>query len=150
MELRLDDPEFVNSILYPSWCYCFNAECPRTAECICYISSRFLPEGKEWGNAIFPTALRDGKCSHFKRARIMMAAWGMKGLYDNVKHKDAANLRCRVMGILGGKTNYYRVYRGEMHVSPEKQQEVNRVFAEYGYQPPRFDHYKEEVGFTDK
>ena len=74
----------------------------------------------------------------------------MKGLYDNVKHKDAANLRCRVMGILGGKTNYYRVYRGEMHVAPEKQQEINHVFAEYGYQPPRFDHYREEVGFTDK
>lgn len=119
MELRLDDPEFVNSIIYPSWCYCFNAECPRTADCICYISSRFIPEDKEWGNAIYPNALRDGKCSHFKRARIMMAAWGMKSLYDNVKHKDTANLRCRVMGILGGKTTITECIVGKCTFRPK-------------------------------
>lgn len=148
MKLKLDDPEFVNSMLYPSWHYCFNSECPRTEECICFISSKFMPEGKDFGNAIYPNALHDGKCRHFMRARIVMAAWGMQSLYDNVKYKDTANLRCRVIGILGGKTNYYRVFRGEMHVSPEKQQEVNHAFAEYGYQPPRFDHYREEVGFA--
>lgn len=150
MELKLDDSEFVNSILYPSWSYCFNAECPRSKECICFISSKFIPADKEWGNAIYPNACHDGKCRHFLRARIVKAAWGMKGLYDQVKHRDAAILISRAKGLLGGHTAYYRYFRGEMHLSPEQQEMVNQLFAEYGYAAPRFDHYQEEVDFINK
>lgn len=150
MELQLEDPDFVNSIIYPGWYYCFNAECPRTAECICYISSRFLPEDKDYGNAIYPRALRDGKCRHFMRARVEQRAWGMTHLYDNVKHKDAISLKYRMMGLLGGRSKYYRYNRGEVHLTPELQQEVNQLFAEWGYQPPRFDHYQNEVGFINQ
>lgn len=150
MELKLDDSEFVNSILYPSWSYCFNAECPRSKECICFISSKFIPAGKEWGNAIYPNACHDGKCRHFLRARIVKAAWGMKGLYDQVKHRDAAILKSRVIGMLGSRTSYYRCHRGEIHLSPEKQEEINQLFSEYGYEPPLFDHYQEEVGFVNQ
>ena len=148
MELKLDDPDFVNSIIYHGWYYCFNAECPRSAECICYISSRFIPEGKEYGNAIYPNALRDGKCKHFMRARVEMTAWGMTHLYDNVQLKDADNLKYKMISLLGGRTKYYRYHRGEVHLTPELQQEANQLFAQYGYQPPRFDHYQNEVGFV--
>ena len=41
----------------------------------------------------------------------------------------------------------YRVHRGEKHLTPEMQEQVKKVFAEYGYGEPAYDHYAEEIGF---
>ena len=43
---------------------------------------------------------------------------------------------------------YYRVHRGEKHLTPEMQEQVKKVFAEYGYGEPAYDHYAEEIGFV--
>lgn len=37
MKLNLNDPKFINSLVDYHWMYCFNAECPRAAECIRFI-----------------------------------------------------------------------------------------------------------------
>ena len=54
----------------------------------------------------------------------------------------------RVMDVLGNRTTYYRVHRGEKHLTPEMQEQVKKVFAEYGYGEPTYDHYAEEIGFV--
>ena len=54
------------------------------------------------------------------------------------------------MGILGGKTSYYRYHRGEKLLTPEQQEAINELFEEKGYCKPSFDHYKESIDFTDK
>lgn len=56
MKLNLNDPKFVNSLVNYSWMYCFNADCPRTAECIRFISAKFKPDDVTAGNAVFPDA----------------------------------------------------------------------------------------------
>ncbi len=148
MKVDLENSEFVNSFVDRSWTYCFNAECPRSAECIRYISSRFKPQGVTIGNAVYPDACQHGECQHFMRVMVVKTAWGMSALYDQVKHCHAQMLKYKVMSVLGGKTAYYRVHRGEKHLSPDKQQEVNALFAQYGYPAPQFDHYKEEIDFA--
>lgn len=37
---------------------------------------------------------------------------------------------------------------GEKHLTPEMQEQVKKVFAEYGYGEPAYDHYAEEIGFV--
>ena len=40
------------------------------------------------------------------------------------------------------------LHRGEKHLTPEMQEQVKKVFAEYGYGEPTYDHYAEEIGFV--
>lgn len=148
MKLNLNDPKFVNSLVNYSWMYCFNADCPRTAECIRFISVKFKPDDVTAGNAVFPDANLHGPCTHFKRVRQFKAAWGLTHLYDQVRHSDVHTLKFAVMDIVGNRTTYYRVHRGERHLTPEQQEQVKQLFAKYGYEEPTYDHYAQEIGFV--
>ena len=44
-----------------SWQYCFNGECSMHQECLRFQTGRELPADIQWGNAVFPTALKDGQ-----------------------------------------------------------------------------------------
>jgi len=147
MQINLTNETFVNSLIYSGWEYCFNAGCPRTAECFRFISAKFKPEGQTSGGAVYPDAYLHGSCKHFVRVRSYKAAWGLSGFYDNVKHRDVQGIKSRVMGAMGSRTSYYRVNRGEKHLSPEEQDAVSKIFAEYGYEAPVYDHYATEFGF---
>lgn len=147
MKVDLTDPKFINSIVGRNWYYCFNAECPRTAECIRFIATKFKPKDVTSGCAIYPDAILDGPCKHFCRVCIVKTAWGLSQFYDEVKHKDTALIKSAVMNAMSSRTSYYRVNRGEKHLSPEEQEAVKQVFAAYGYGEPRYDHYGEEIGF---
>ena len=148
MKLNLNDPKFINSLLDYHWMYCFNAECPRAAECIRFISAKFKPDDVTAGNAVFPDANLHGPCTHFKRVRQFKAAWGLTHLYDQVRHSDVHTLKFAVMDIVGNRTTYYRVHRGERHLTPEQQEQVKQLFAKYGYEEPTYDHYAQEIGFV--
>lgn len=148
MKLNLNDPKFINSLVDYHWMYCFNAECPRTAECIRFISAKFKPADVTSGNAVYPDASLHGPCTNFMRVRQFKATWGFTHLYDQVKHSDVQVIKFRVMDIVGNRTTYYRVHRGEKHLTPEQQEQVKNLFASYGYGEPTYDHYAEEIGFT--
>jgi len=147
MKIDLNDPQFINSIVGRNWYYCFNADCPRTAECIHFIATKFKPKNVTCGHAIYPDANLDGPCQHFCRVCIVKTAWGLSHLYDEVKHVDARRMKYAVMSAMSSRTSYYRVHRGEKHLSPEEQKAVKQVFASYGYGEPQYDYYAEEIGF---
>ena len=146
-ELNLNDEKFVNSIVYYGMEYCFNSECARKASCFRFIAAKFKDPNKKRGNAIFPDALKDGKCAFHLQPRIIQAAWGLSHLYDEVRHEDIAAMRRKATTLLGGKTSYYRYHRGEKKLSPEMQQSVYNLFEKNGYSKPTFDHFKEEIAF---
>lgn len=148
MELDLNDKKTVNSIVYHGMAYCFNEACPKEGSCFRKIAAKFKDPTMKTGNAIFPDALQNGKCDHFLRPRIIIAAWGLRNIYADVRQQDVGSLRCKTISLLGGKTSYYRYHRGEKLLGPEKQQEVATLFRAYGYPEPRFDHYKETVDLT--
>lgn len=95
---------------------------------------------------LMPTS--HGPCTHFKRVRQFKAAWGLTHLYDQVRHSDVHTLKFAVMDIVGNRTTYYRVHRGERHLTPEQQEQVKQLFAKYGYEEPTYDHYAQEIGFV--
>lgn len=88
MELNLNDPAFIKSLVDYHWMYCFNADCPRAAECIRFISAKFKPDDVTAGNAVYPDANLHASCSHFMRVYQFKAAWGFSHLYDQVKHVE--------------------------------------------------------------
>ena len=73
--------------------YCFTELCPMKNNCIHYLASLYKNDDTKRGHAIFPNALKDGKCEFFAPLRIVKMAWGFDKLFAEVKLKDAPLLR---------------------------------------------------------
>lgn len=125
------------------WTYCFNEQCVVKEECVRFLSTRFLSEKRHSGNAVFPSAWRNGNCQYYEKLRIAKLAWGFDHLYRNVTLKDAPILRCRLRGYLGSKGQYYRYKLGQLLLLPKQQLEIKELFHSYGYDDVEFDHFKE-------
>lgn len=125
------------------WTYCFNEQCVVKEECVRFLSTRFLSEKRHSGNAVFPSAWRNGNCQYYEKLRIAKLAWGFDHLYRNVTLKDAPTLRCRLRGYLGSKGQYYRYKLGQLLLLPKQQLEIKELFRSYGYDDVEFDHFKE-------
>lgn len=106
------------------WIYCFNEQCVVKDECVRFLSTRFLSEKRHSGNAVFPSAWRNGNCQYYEKLRIAKLAWGFDHLYRNVTLKDAPTLRCRLRGYLGSKGQYYRYKLGQLLLLPKQQLEI--------------------------
>lgn len=99
---NINDAAIKRSNIPNNWSYCFNSNCKRCNECIHFRSSVALDSSRTQGNAIFPTALRaDGSCDHFKPVRMVRLASGFKQLFEDVKLRDASNLRLLMRKYFG-------------------------------------------------
>ena len=128
---------------------CFNDECAKKACCMHYQAGLLLPEERQQGPAVYPTAWQDGECKCFCEKRLVQKAWGFTHLYDNVTQRDRAEVRRCVRSFFsGGNGPYYRVHHGENMITPEKQEEIMKILAKFGSTDGiRFDHYVEVWDF---
>ena len=128
---------------------CFNDECAKKACCMHYQARLLLPEDRHHGSAVYPTAWQDGECKYFRVKRFVQKAWGFTHLYDNVPHYQRAEARRNVRFFFsGGFGPYYRYHHGENLLSPEQQEEIMKIIAQYGSTDGiRFDHYVEAWDF---
>ena len=92
--------------------YCFTEPCPMKDKCIHYLSALYDKDKKDRGEAIFPNALKDGKCKYFAPLRVVKMAWGFDKLFAEIKVKDAPALRAKMREFLGSKGQYYRYKLG--------------------------------------
>ncbi len=142
--------EFYFGDLAPAWRYCFCEGCPRHEDCLRFQIGLLVPEDRTWGNAVFPTAYRKGECKFFKEIRRVRVAYGFSTLFDEVKHKEVATLRGRMMEYLGGRSTYYRYNSGEYKLTPEQQEWIQRLFVRYGYaEGVTFDHYGDVLDLSE-
>lgn len=100
--------------------YCFTELCPMKNNCIHYLASLYKNDDTKRGHAIFPNALKDGKCEFFAPLRIVKMAWGFDKLFAEVKLKDAPQLRSEMRSYLGSKGQYYRYKLGQLKLVPEQ------------------------------
>ena len=128
---------------------CFNSECAKKDCCMHYQARLLMPENRYHGSAVFPTAWQDGPCKCFREKRMARKAWGFKHLYDHVPQRDKAEARHCVRSFFsGGNGPYYRYHHGENLLSPEQQEEIMKIIAQYGSTDGiRFDHYVEAWDF---
>lgn len=113
--------------------FCFNAGCPKRDDCIRFVVGNHIPDNREIGQAVLPTAFKNHECRFFKQARIVEYAYGFEHIYDNVLRKDYTPLRKTLTLYLGNKGKYYEYKYGKRGLSPEKQQYIRNLFMQYGY-----------------
>lgn len=128
--------------------YCFTEPCPMKDECIHYLAGLYKSDEVQQGHAIFPNALKEGKCKFFAELRIVKMAWGFDKLFTEVKVKDAPVLRSKMRKYLGSKGQYYRYKLGQMKLLPEQQEHIKQIFAQFGYQDVDFEYFSDEIDFT--
>ena len=142
-------PDFTYDLVPASWPVCFVANCPLAESCLSHLAGLHLPDDLTIGPAIYPTALRDGKCGHYKKIRKIQAAWGFDTLFTDVKQRDAAPLRSAIKNYLGGSGTYYRYHNGERLLTPEQQEHILALFRQCGYSENlHFDGYREVYDFS--
>lgn len=142
-------PDFTYDLVPASWPVCFVANCPLADSCLNHLAGLHLPDDLTIGPAIYPTALRDGKCGHYKKIRKIQAAWGFDTLFTDVKQRDAAPLRSAIKNYLGGNGTYYRYHNGERLLTPEQQEHILALFRQCGYSENlHFDGYREVYDFS--
>lgn len=130
-----------------SWRFCFCDGCPKHQDCLRYQSGLHVKVTQ--GFAIFPPAYQQGDCPHFKRIRVIRAAYGFRSLFSEIKEKDGSELRRKIKYYLGGHGTYYRYNSGEKLLTPEQQQWILNLFAKRGYtEGLSFDHYREMLDFS--
>ena len=117
--------------------YCFTEPCPMKNKCIHYLSALYDKDKKDRGEAIFPNALKDGKCKYFAPLRVVKMAWGFDKLFAEIKVKDAPALRAKM-----------REYLGKLKLLPEQQEYIKQLFDSYGYHDVEFEHFSDEIDFT--
>lgn len=128
--------------------FCFNAECPKKEECIRYAVSRQIPDGICVGQAVLPPACRDGQCKYFKKKQVMTYAYSFEHIYDKVLRKHYTEMRTRLTTYLGNNGMYYSYKHGKRGLTPDQQQHIRNMFADYGYSEyVVFDRYEKQYDF---
>lgn len=128
---------------------CFNDECPNKGKCMHYQARLLKAEGRNYGNAVFPTAWQDGKYTCFREKRFVKKAWGFTSLYNNVPKNQNADARSFVRSYFSsGMGPYYRYHHGENKLSPKQQADILKIIADYGsIEGIKFDNYVEDWDF---
>ena len=115
-----------------------------------YQAQLIQQEDRPYGPCVYPTAWQNGgDCKCFREKRLVEKAWGFTHLYDNVPKNLRAEARRRVQSFFSdGCGPYYRYYHGENLLSPEQQEGILKIVAQFGSTDGlRFDHYVEEWDF---
>ena len=133
------------------WALCFNDQCPRAGECLRHIVYKLAPETECCHSCVLPQAWRNGTCSEFTQAYKQQLAWGMSHLFTGIPSWQATAIRHDVIALFGSRSTFYRFYRGEFLITPQRQQEIAAIFANHGITTPRrYDRVVEDYFFNSR
>ena len=145
----MEQHHFDYSQIPQSWQYCFNHECPMHQDCLRYLTAQQQPADHEWGNAVFPAALKDGQCRFYRQAVKVRLATGFV-ISDNPHMSQLfVNLRHQLAAIIGNGGTYYLYRNGKKWLTPAQQQAIQKVFHDAGYPDEvQYAQYQETYDFT--
>lgn len=127
------------------WNYslCFNSECKKCDLCLDYLIGPLVPEDYYTGNAVYPSAWKDGDCRCFREKKIVKFAWGFNNLYANQTRGQTSDIRSSIRAYIGnGMSAYYRYHHGERLLTPKQQQEILDIVKLFcSKENATFDHY---------
>lgn len=132
-----------------SWKFCFNRDCPMCAECLRYQTALEIPDDRLWGEAVFPTALKEGRCQFFRKDEQVTLATGFTGGGHPAMGDAFLRMRHRLTNYLGGNGTYYLYRNGKKWLSPSQQEDIRKMFRLVGYEMEvEFDTTKLAYDFT--
>lgn len=140
-----DSTPFDYSRVPRSFAHCFNSGCPRADECLRHLAAENTPAEVKYVTTVNPRNIpAEGDCPHFMPLVKVRIAWGVKGLFDRIPHKEAVAMRKEIIAHFG-KTHYYRLQRKEYSINPDEQEYLRRVFRKYRVEEePAFEYCTDE------
>ena len=133
----------------PGWKFCFNSNCPMKEECLRYQTATELPEDRVWGSAVFPTALKEGRCKFFRKNEKVTLATGFVVENNPRMNQIFLAMRRQMTRYLGGNGTYYLYRNGKKWLSPSQQEAIRNLFSKAGYnEEVVFGEYQETYDFT--
>ena len=128
------------------WALCFNEGCALRETCLRWQVGLLAPDNLTLTRCVTPRALKDEQCRHFVAAEKVRFARGFSTIYDKVLKQHYTPLRKEMTTMLSGKRYYYEYKRGERPLSPQQQEAICQLFAQWGYDVA-FDIYEEAYPF---
>ena len=133
------------------WGYaqCFNDACSLKEKCMHHLARLMKSDGRDIGQAVYPTAWQDGECRCFSEKKLVKKAWGFSKLYDKIPYRDRAEARqCVRSYFSSGNGPYYRYHHGENKLSPKQQADILAIIAKFcPIDGVKFDHYVTDWDF---
>lgn len=133
----------------PDFAHCFNDQCKKTDDCLRHLAASNNTSDKSFIIIVNPACYppKGNACPYFKPQSKNHMAWGITHLLDNVPHKDAVELRNKMISHFN-KSLYYRFYRKEYALSPDDQRYIQKLFKEKGItEEPVYDYYTDEYNW---
>ena len=128
-----------------NYLHCFNETCELAETCLHQIVARLGISTDCVVKAVNPKYCNGAACRYYKSNKPMRMAYGMSHAYDKVLATDIVSLR-RAISRHFGNSMYYKRRNGEMAITPEEQDFINKLFHEYGYPDDvSFDRYEDEL-----
>lgn len=117
--------------------------------CLRFQSALEIPENCTWGQAVFPTALRDGQCEFYRKDELVTLATGFVVSGQPEMNNAFIRMRHRLTNYLGGQGTYYLYRNGKKWLSPTRQEDIRRIFRKAGFKDEVvFGTYKQAYDFT--
>ena len=126
--------------------HCIQADCPKASSCLRYQATRFLPTHKRDIKVLNPAFIGNPvECKEYISDEPVLYASGISKLYDELPYAKAKDIKDDVIFRIG-KTQYYRMKKEIIGISPLQQRTIKEVFLKYGIvADPVFDRY--EAGY---
>lgn len=131
--------------LVPSrFAHCFNDKCPRSAECLRFKVTSYIPAACSYVLIVNPAHTEsEEECRYFQTCVPLRYAVGMDKLLVDLPYQKAKEIKQKMKDHYG-KTYFYRLMRKERRFTPEDQCYVGRLFRDSGIESePVFDAYVE-------
>ena len=122
---------------------CLNEKCLLSEKCLRFLVARNEMDEHNILSVVNHTKFNETNCEYFLENKKVRVAYGMKGSFEEVKAKDIADMRRKLMQHFG-HTYYYERRNGKMPITPEDQEYIAKLFKSYGYEIV-FDEIREET-----
>lgn len=146
----MTNPAILSADIPSGWPVCFLHDCPQRQQCLRHHAAFALLPELQVGEAVFPSARTADGCAKFHPIAHVRVAVGFKGIFREVKERDAHAMRMAITRYLGNSSSYYRHRNGSIPLLPEQQAWIADLFRRYGYtEELQFDDYREAYRFEE-
>ena len=111
---------------------CFNDKCLLAKKCLRHIAIDKFKDLAEVFQVINHFKFEGVSCKYFACSDNVIIAYGMKSVFENILVSDAKKIRIELIKLFG-QAEFYRRKNAEKPISPDEQEQIANIFANFGY-----------------
>lgn len=135
---------FRPELVYKHIAYCIRSECPLSKVCLRHLAYQHAPSFLE-APFVDPRKPMGEACPYYLDSQPLRFVRGFRRGKYRLRYGDVASFNKRASSLLGcQRTLYYRYASGLTRLAPEQQEQIQRLFADFGVTgDPLFDSYED-------